>query len=87
MLVGSIYERRIQIAKKLGDHVVNDTKIVYTLRMRLALHKEGIEPAFEFPNPKNPKFISWVYERTPEFNEAFNRIYNAEKESKKNGKE
>ena len=65
---------------------MNETKIIYTLKMRLALHKEGIEPAFEFPNPKNPKFTSWVYERTPEFNKAFNKIYNAEKELKKNGK-
>ena len=65
---------------------MNETKIIYTLKMRLALHKEGIEPAFDFPNPKNPKFTSWVYERTPEFNKAFNKIYNAEKELKKNGK-
>lgn len=65
---------------------MNDTKIIYTLKMRLALHKEGIDPAFEFPNPKNPHYISWVYERTPEFNEAFNRIYNNLKEIR-NGKE
>ena len=61
---------------------MNETKLIYTLKMRLALHKEGIEPAFEFPNPKDNRYTAWVYERTPEFNEAFNKIYAAEKERK-----
>ena len=53
------------------------TKIIYTLNLRLALLKRGFEPVFEIPNPKKPEYRAWVYERTPEFNAAFDELYSA----------
>ena len=46
-------------------------KIVYSLRVHLALQQLGFNPVGEMKNPKNNNFNCWVYEQTPSFLEAF----------------
>ena len=49
-------------------------KIVYSLRMHLLLQQQGFVYLTEMKNPKNPNFMCWVYERTPQFQDAFDKI-------------
>lgn len=56
-------------------------KIVYSLRMHLALQEQGFIYLTEMKNPQNQRFNCWVYEATPEFLRAFDR-YIVETEGK-----
>lgn len=49
-------------------------KIVYTLRIHLALVEMGFKYKWQMQNPCNPNYYCWVYEETPEFLDAFIRI-------------
>lgn len=59
-----------------------EIKIVYSLRLHLALQKIGFRSLTEMKNPTNPHFNCWVYERTDEFMSAFDSLL---KEDQKNG--
>lgn len=59
-----------------------EIKIVYSLRLHLALQKMGFRSLTEMKNPANPHFNCWVYERTDEFMSAFDSLL---KEDQKNG--
>ena len=50
------------------------TKVVYSLRVRIALHKAGIEPLIEMDNPYKPGLRCWVYEETEKFVTTFSQI-------------
>ena len=47
------------------------TKIVYSLRLHIALQQQGFAHITEMKNPQNPHLNCWVYEATPRFIAAF----------------
>lgn len=49
-------------------------KVIYSLRVNLALQSVGLKPVTEMKSPKNPKYNCWVYEKTPEFLKAFEKL-------------
>lgn len=50
--------------------------VVYSFKIHTQLRIRGFRYITTLPNPKNSKYICWVYERTPAFIEAFNEIVN-----------
>lgn len=68
----------------------NEMKTVYSLKVRLALRKEGFEPLMEFDNQYKEGLKCWVFEETPEFTAAFDSIMcglGFAKGARRNGKE
>lgn len=57
----------------------NDFLIVYKLKLAMALMKKGHKPSLTLPNPANPNFICWVFEKTPEFIKDFEQLLEEEK--------
>ena len=49
-------------------------KIVYSLRIHIALQQQGFNCVSEMKNPQNPQFNCWVYVETPELLEAFDAL-------------
>ena len=41
-------------------------KIIYSLKIHIALQAQGFKSETEMKNPYNPRFNCWVYEETPE---------------------
>lgn len=52
----------------------SNIKMVYSLRVRIALRKEGFEPVWESDNPYKMGLRCWAYEETPAFAAAFSKI-------------
>ena len=50
------------------------TKIVYSLRIHVALQQQGFAHITEMKNPKNPHLNCWVYAATPDFEAAFEAL-------------
>lgn len=50
------------------------TKIVYALRVHTQLQVMGIPYLVEMKNPKDSRYTCWVYEDTPQFAAAFEKI-------------
>jgi hypothetical protein len=48
-------------------------KVIYSLKIHIALRMAGFEPVFEMPNPRKPQYTCWIYEDTPELEEVFDR--------------
>ena len=46
-------------------------KIVYSLRIHVALQQLGFAHITEMKNPQNPHLNCWVYAVTPDFTAAF----------------
>ena len=49
----------------------SNVKIVYSLRIHIALQQQGFSFMTEMKNPKNPHFNCWVYAATPDLLAAF----------------
>ena len=49
-------------------------KIIYSLRIHLALQKMGFKYETEMKNPYNPRFNCWVYVQTPQLASAFDEL-------------
>ena len=49
-------------------------KIIYSLRVYLALQEKGFYPIATTTNPQNPKFICWIYEQDEAFEKALDEI-------------
>lgn len=49
-------------------------KIVYSLRIHVALQQQGFVHITEMKNPQNPHLNCWVYAATPEFTAAFEAL-------------
>ena len=49
-------------------------KIIYSLKIHIALQTQGFESKTEMKNPYNPRFNCWVYEETPELLKAFDAL-------------
>lgn len=50
------------------------TKIVYSLRIHTQLQIRGIQPLCSMPNPRNEKYLCWIYKKDNNFVKAFNEI-------------
>ena len=50
------------------------TKIVYSLRLHIALQQQGFAHITEMKNPQNPHLNCWVYEATPRFIACFEAL-------------
>ena len=51
-----------------------NTKIVYSLKLHIALQSQGFVYLTEMKNPNNPWLNCWVYAATPEFLSAFDAL-------------
>ena len=49
-------------------------KIIYSLKIHIALQTQGFKSKTEMKNPYNPMFNCWVYEETPELLKAFDAL-------------
>ena len=49
-------------------------KIIYSLKIHIALQAQGFEYLTEMKNPKDKRFNCWVYEETPALKEAFDAL-------------
>lgn len=49
-------------------------KIIYSLRIHIALQQMGFQCQTEMKNPQNQRFNCWVYEETPELLNAFDNL-------------
>lgn len=49
-------------------------KVIYSLKMHIALQTQGFVYLTEMKNPNNPRFNCWVYEATPDFLAAFDAL-------------
>ena len=49
-------------------------KIIYSLRVYLALKELGFEPIATTQNPTKPNFLCWIYDKTPEFEQALDLL-------------
>ena len=49
-------------------------KIVYSLRIHIALQQQGFMYETEMKNPQNPRLNCWVYAATPDFLAAFEAL-------------
>lgn len=58
-----------------GDIMPNSKfKVIYSLRVHLALERQGFHYEVEMKNPTNPRFNCWVYIETPELLNAFDKL-------------
>ena len=53
-------------------------KVIYSLRIHLALQRLGFTYLTEMKNPYNQQFNCWVYEETPELLSAFDLLVKEE---------
>ena len=53
---------------------ITKTKIVYALRIHIALQRLGFAHITEMKNPQNPHLNCWVYAATPDFLAAFEAL-------------
>ena len=51
-----------------------NVKIVYSLRIHIALQQQGFTYITEMKNPQNPHLNCWVYAITPDFTSAFDAL-------------
>ena len=53
-------------------------KIIYSLKIHIALQAQGFKSEMEMKNPSNPRFNCWAYEETPELLKAFDALLTKE---------
>lgn len=51
-----------------------DYKVIYSLRLHIALQELGFMCLTEMKNPQKPRLNCWVYEMTPEFQKALDSL-------------
>lgn len=49
-------------------------KIIYSLRVMVALVEAGFTPESAIPNPKYPNYNCWVFKRSEAFDRKLNEI-------------
>ena len=52
----------------------NQYQIVYSMNIAMQLKDKGFQEISTIPNPKNKKYIAWVFKRTQNFIKAFNEL-------------
>ncbi len=50
------------------------TKIIYSMRVMLALCAAGFEPLAVMPNPQHPEYNCWVFELTEDLQNELDKI-------------
>lgn len=58
---------------------MSNVKIIYSLRIHMALQRQGFVYLTEMKNPQNQRFNCWVYEKTPELLKAFDALVGGER--------
>lgn len=51
-----------------------NVKVIYSLKIHIALQQQGFMYLTEMKNPNNPRFNCWVYEETPALQSAFDAL-------------
>ena len=51
-----------------------NVKIIYSLKIHIALQQQGFQYLTEMKNPHNPAFNCWVYEDTDAFHKAYDEL-------------
>ena len=51
-----------------------NVKVIYSLRIHMALQRQGFVYEVEMRNPANPQFNCWVYKITPELSKALDKL-------------
>ena len=51
-----------------------NVKIIYSLKIHIALQQQGFTYITEMKNPQNPHLNCWVYAVTPDFTSAFEAL-------------
>lgn len=51
-----------------------NVKVIYSLKIHIALQQQGFQYLTEMKNPNNPRFNCWVYEETPDLQAAFDAL-------------
>lgn len=49
-------------------------KIIYSLKLHIALQQRGFQPETEMKNPVNTRYNCWVYKITPEFQKVLDEL-------------
>lgn len=49
-------------------------KIIYSLKVMLALVERGFIPVAQMPNPRFPQYNCWVFEDTEEFEKVLSEV-------------
>ena len=57
-------------------------KIIYSLKLHIALQQQGFKSQMEMKNPYNPRLNCWVYEATPELAQAYDSLLKKEGHTK-----
>lgn len=52
----------------------SNVKIIYSLKLHIALQKQGFICLTEMKNPYNPQYNCWVYAATADFLAAFDAL-------------
>ena len=55
-----------------------NVKIIYSLKLHIALQSKGFICLTEMKNPQNPRYNCWVYSATPELLAAFDALVREE---------
>lgn len=53
-------------------------KIIYSLRIHIALQAQGFSYITEIKNPKDSKYTCWIYPESPELLAAFDALVREE---------
>lgn len=51
-----------------------NVKVIYSLRVHIALQQQGFKYITEMRNPQNPHLNCWVYEATPALYASLNTL-------------
>ena len=57
-------------------------KIIYSLKLHIALQRKGFQHETEMKNPTNTKYNCWVYKITPEFQSALDELLTNKEDDK-----
>lgn len=57
---------------------MSNYKIIYSLRIHVALQAQGFKHVAEMPNPRNAKYICWVYEQSADLAVALEALMSKE---------
>ena len=58
----------------------NANKIIYSLRIYIALKEKGFEPIATTSNPQKPNLMCWSDDKTEEFEAALDEIMESKNE-------
>ena len=51
-----------------------EQKIIFSKQIMLGLLEKGFRPIESFPNPTNPKYLAWAFEKSDALERAFAEV-------------